>query len=264
MALGKTHFSNSPEVIATGTGRIIARPQQQQDVRNKKALYTNPALTLEAEGDEDETHAAILRSKREEALVKEIKNVLLVDCHDIFLGLLTKDIKAMMPHVVVTTAHTVDEALEKMSAARKKAPASSDSTSTPTPTHGFDMIVVENRLRQSARLSKTACMPLCGASLVQRIAAEIKEASNANAKEATDTNTGTESNSNSSSRYPLVIGMSAYLKQDEKILTESGSDFVWGKPPPKMDSAFRDNLVMAVMHKRHRTNVQDLVQHTVP
>lgn len=228
----------STGMIATGTGRIIARGSRPPPA-SMKALYTNPALSLDADEDEDESNAASMLKKRNTAVLEEIKTVLLVDCHDIFLGLLTKDIKAMMPHVKVSTAYSVDDALEKIEKAKQINCSS----------HGFDLIVVEHRLRPSARVrgrpakNKTGVMPLSGANLIQRIAFDTKDIKNCI--------------HNSQLRYPLVLGMSAYLEQDENKLLDSGADIVWAKPPPKMNIALRDTLLLATMKKRRRKNLSD-------
>ena len=84
--------------------------------------------------------------------------------------------------------------------------------------HGFDLIVVEHRLRPSARgrgrlaKNKTGVMPLSGANLIQRIVFDTKDIKNWI--------------HSSQLRHPLVIGMSAYLEQDEKKLLDSGADMV--------------------------------------
>ena len=232
----------STGMIATGTGRVIARSSRLPP-GSMKALYTNPALSLDAEADEDESNAASMHKKRKTSLLEEIKTVLLVDCHDIFLGLLTKDIKAMMPHVEVSTAYSVDDALDKIEKSKQINSSS----------HGFDLIVVEHRLRPSARgrgrlaKNKTGVMPLSGANLIQRIAFDTKDIKNWI--------------HSSQLRHPLVIGMSAYLEQDEKKLLDSGADIVWAKPPPKMNSTLRDTLLLATMKKRRRKNLPELPQH---
>ena len=232
----------STGMIATGTGRIIARGSRPPPA-SMKALYTNPALSLDADEDEEELNASSMHKKRNAAVLEEIKTVLLVDCHDIFLRLLTKDIKVMMPHVEVSTAYSVDDALEKIEKAKKMNSSS----------HGFDLIVVEHRLRPSARgrgrpaKNKTGVMPLSGANLIQRIAFDTKDFKNCI--------------HNSQLWHPLVIGMSAYLEEDEKKLLHSGADIVWAKPPPNMNNALRDALLLATMKKRRRKNLSELAQH---
>lgn len=232
----------SSGMIATGTGRIIARGSRPPPA-SMKALYTNPALSLDADEDEEELNAASMHKKRNAAVLVEIKTVLLVDCHDIFLRLLTKDIKAMMPHVEISAAYSVDDALEKMKNAKKMNSSS----------HGFDLIVVEHRLCPSARgrgkpaKNKTGVKPLSGANLIQRIAFDTKDFKNCI--------------QTSKLWHPLVIGMSAYLEEDEKKLLHSGADIVWAKPPPNMNNALRDALLLATMKKRRRKNLSEFALH---
>ena len=222
-------------IIATGTGRIISRDRTPFKIN--KAFYTNPALSLDAE-DEDfpqDTESASVRKTK--ALVTEIKRVLLVDSYDIFLKLLSRDITAMLPHVEITTAYTVSEALKKIEEAR----------SIHKTSHGFDLIFVEHRLRPPGRgrgragegqaRGQTSVMSLSGSNLIQRI--------------AFDTSTKVDHVSNEQMEsFPLVIGMTAYLEQDEKKLNDSGCDVIWGKPPPKMDEKMRENLLFKLMEKR--------------
>ena len=221
---GSSSFGS--QMIATGTGRIITRGRRFPDAL-KKALYTSPALSIDAECLEEECS---IRHKRQQASLEEFKTVLLVDCHDIFLKLLSKDIKAMLPHVDIVTAKSVEEALAKMEEAKKNRQTS----------HGFDLIVVENRLRLGPSRVKGGQTVLSGANLIQRIAFDAAG------------KTGQEN------RLPVVIGMSAYLHQDGNKLRDSGADFIWNKPPPKMDSVLRDKLLLFAMKKRHRKNVEEL------
>ena len=229
------------QMISTGTGRIIARgPQMSARPKvEKRALYTSPALSMDAEVLEEECKTRI---RLQRAVLEELKTVLLVDCHDIFLKLLSRDIKIMLPHVDITIAKSVEEALVKINEAKKKSDA----------THGFDIIFVESRLRRtipkegtnSSSWSKAGCAALSGSNLIQRIAFDT--ASNSS-----------KIKTEKEKRYPLVIGMSAYLNQDEKKLKASGSDLVWNKPPPKMDCTLKKKLLLLAMKKRHRNNVEE-------
>jgi len=51
-------------------------------------------------------------------------------------------------------------------------------------------------------------------------------------------------------RFSLLIGTSAYLVEDKTRLEQSGADFVWGKPPPEMDSKLRNDILRVLMRKR--------------
>lgn len=52
------------------------------------------------------------------------------------------------------------------------------------------------------------------------------------------------------SRRALLIGLSVHPDQDREFFLQKGVDFVWGKPPPKMDVCLRDELAMKLVRKR--------------
>jgi len=140
----------------------------------------------------------------------------------------------MMPTAEITTAYNTTEALEKMEAGRREDPQFS---------HGFDMFVIEERLQRPSQcdvrkvgMGRTDSLNLValssGSSLIQRIASDVE-------KVIIPTK-----------RYPVVVGISAYIGKDEQKLRMSGCDFVWGKPPPKMNEELRDKILMTILHKR--------------
>ncbi len=51
-------------------------------------------------------------------------------------------------------------------------------------------------------------------------------------------------------RPSLWIGVSAHLSKDQSALEQSGADFCWGKPPPKMTAELRNQLLQALLLKR--------------
>ncbi len=228
----------SSQMISTGTGRIISRGRQRTPCPEvlKKALYTSPALSMDAEGLEEECK---IRQKRQLALLAEFKRVLIVDCHDIFLKLLSRDVKRILPHVSISTAKSVQEAIVKIEGTKK----------SDEPAEGYDLIIVENRLNLGPQYKQHNASPagqnvLSGSSLIHRIASDAIAIANDAEQE---------------NRLPVVIGMSAYLEQDRKMIQDSGADFVWSKPPPEMNSALRDKILLFVMKKRHRKNVNQLI-----
>jgi hypothetical protein len=109
-------LSNS-ELVPTGTSRLVRRP-----IHHGKALFTNPALTLDGEDDDDE-HSIQRLAK------SELKSVLIVDPHDICLKLFARAIKTMLPHVTIVTARSSEEATKRMLEHSR-----------------FDMVIVEERL----------------------------------------------------------------------------------------------------------------------
>jgi hypothetical protein len=55
-------------------------------------------------------------------------------------------------------------------------------------------------------------------------------------------------------RRSLLIGVSVSREKDGKTLKESGADLVWGKPPPKMDNALRNQLISLLINKRQKAS----------
>jgi hypothetical protein len=51
----------------------------------------------------------------------------------------------------------------------------------------------------------------------------------------------------------LLIGVSAQPDRDAKTLREYGADFIWGKPPPSVGDALRNQLLSALISKRRRS-----------
>lgn len=87
----------SMKVIPTGTGRALAVPTRgekgpQLGVRPGPILFNHPALGCD---DELDPEREITITKH---LSREIRNVLVVDPHQIFLALFSKALKAMIPH----------------------------------------------------------------------------------------------------------------------------------------------------------------------
>lgn len=251
----------SDEIIATGTGRVINRGAGAPFDKNLRALYTNPALRSDAEDEEDDIY--IMDHRRRHELLKEIRTVLIVDSHDIFLSLLAKDIKSMLPHVKVITAYTVQEAIHRMDVAK-----SIDGNEC---THGFDLIVIEERLKQGMGRYRSISLPnnvepsrtdpSSGSALIRKIAHQVESMSNDNVQDNTSDGTIATRPNTDSYRFPLVIGMSAYLQQDGKMLKESGADIVWGKPPPTMDETLRNEILRSIMMKRNRSNIYEVFDH---
>jgi len=247
-------------MISTGTGRIInleSFPQSMYRPSSKKIIYTNPALSCEAEDDEEDEEEEVAASsssspsslssdvnkKRQTMVYKEIKSILLVDSHDIFLKLLSKGLKTMLPHVKITTATTLQEALTEIEKANQSMKDMNESGEEIC-SHGFDIIVVEERLKPHLQPQKNVGGQSSwnGSSLIHKIKEEMNEPNSA------------------STRCPLVIGISAYLNDDGDRLQQSGADCVWGKPPPSMDASMRNELLKKLMIKRNRSDVEELFQ----
>eukprot|EP00970_Alexandrium_tamarense_P005067 scaffold825_cov196-Alexandrium_tamarense.AAC.12 len=276
----------SMKMIPTGTGRVVEVPGRNGSDRKQTSspvpvppslrnngngkssssvVFTHPALSCEDEFDPDTSCSS--RTTREEAiqdaLSREMRNVLLVDPHEIFLSLFTKSLKYMIPHVSVATARSGEEAMARIQAAQKAFPRSDGGA-----VHGFDIIIVEERLLPcfAQRLSNDTCesdpgtasgtdlIPTqsAGDDSIQRqrkltsgsalISSLVKEEREIRQREA----------SNTSIRFSLLIGVSARLAEDRPNIERSGADFVWGKPPPEMNSSLKTEMLKILMCKRNK------------
>mmetsp|Transcript_26631 Transcript_26631/g.37513 ORF Transcript_26631/g.37513 Transcript_26631/m.37513 type:complete len:536 (-) Transcript_26631:112-1719(-) len=220
----KTIYENSPyELVATGTGRVVRRPIQT------KAIYANPALSLDATSDdEDDGYGAILNIRK--VLKLEIRNILVVDPYDICCRLFEKAIHNIIPHAHVASARSGKEAMKKMTETK----------------HGYDLIIIEERLTIFHRhYTSKAGLPdknqalLSGSNLLK-----ILSGSNKNRLLLSDT-----------SSKPLLIGVSSQLDEDEDKLRRSGADFVWPKPPPAMNAELRNLILKALLIKRGKDQI---------
>jgi CheY-like chemotaxis protein len=97
----------------------------------------------------------------------------------------------------------------------------------------FDIIIVEERLNLFHRHKTGAVNDLSSGS------AFIKSLSKENGGKC------------------LFIAVSAHLDKDKQIMEESGSDFIWAKPPPQMDEIMRDVLLKALLVKRGKHSEAD-------
>lgn len=135
--------ANSSTVLPTGTGRMVELSGESNYTHDGKRIdkagpvrFNHPALGCDDEIDTDDAEKII-----QEALSREIRNVLLVDVHEIFLALFTKSLKCLFPHISVTTARSGEEAIARIEAAQKAFPLRDGGS-----LHGFDIILVEERL----------------------------------------------------------------------------------------------------------------------
>ena len=193
------------ELLPSGTGYVVKKNMQPT-----KAVFAMPALSLDSEETND--------NDIEEALREEIKNVLIVDPHDICLKLLTRDLKGMLPHVKVSTASSSEEAKRRIASSGKR----------------FDIIIVEERLKlfshHSEKLPST--MNSSGSEFIKTLSKERDEGDPVD--------------------ECLFVALSAHIDQDKEKMDKSGADFVWAKPPPLMDEILRDLLLKVLLVKRHK------------
>jgi len=263
-------------LLPSGTGRVVPM-QMVRRTGSGRALFTDPALGCNEEenddDDEDETPtdtrnrtqtasaAAAIPShvpfgmspsderRMQRALLSEIRNILVVDPHDMFLKLFAKALRAMMNHVIVTTATSAEEALRRIAAAKVVFPQSENGA-----THGFDIIIVEERLQlfhrhqrgtgSNRKQQQTAGdeqkqrqIPASGSALIGQIAAEQQRALES-------------AGHTKRPRCSLLVGVSAHIQLDGDKLSRAGADLVWGKPPPPFDDELRIKILRAVLSKR--------------
>ena len=116
------------KMMSAGQGRIAMVPPAQDRSQSssplptfpadnsRQVVFTHPALGCEDEVDHDTSFRPIKKPNEsliQDALAREIRNVLVVDPHEIFLTLFTKCFKYIIPHVSVATARSGEEALSR-------------------------------------------------------------------------------------------------------------------------------------------------------
>jgi len=154
--------------------------QQQQQQRRRKALFANPALRA------TEEDRIVFENSREMGLLlaSQIRNVMIVDPHDVFLDMFYQYVKRMIPHAGVITVKSGEEALRRIMNAEKRGAAGgnknrgggkgegdrhrnggrthlapTDANANPKNARcaeadeGFDIIIVEERLHE-CRMSR--------------------------------------------------------------------------------------------------------------
>jgi CheY-like chemotaxis protein len=194
--------AHNTELLPSGTGFVVQRTIPS------KAVFAYPIMGLSSEEDDD--------GYVECAVNREIRNVLVVDPHDICLKLFAKDLKRMIPEVTVCAARSREEAVKLIEG-----------------NYRFDIIIVEERLKLFHRRATGAAKDLSSGS------AFIKTLSKEKGGEC------------------LFIAVSAHLEKNKQAMEESGSDFIWTKPPPQMDEIMRDVLLNAILVKRGKHSEAD-------
>lgn len=260
----------STRVIPTGTGRALTVCTKDARVSGGSVMFNHPALGCDDEYDPESPKLmkspTKIASPQNKAAANEIKKILVVDPHQIFLALFTKSLKHMIPHASVSTARSAEEAMARIEAAQRAFPLNDGGA-----THGFDIIIVEERLWSS---SSTQQQPGGGGRRCSSpthdddgSASSTQAAGDDLVQRRGDKNSGSalirylaesqheldRSVGGSTSRRSLLIGVSARVALDRKKLEKSGADCVWGKPPPEMNSALKNELLKLLLKKRNRT-----------
>ncbi|KAL3793348.1 hypothetical protein HJC23_003858 [Cyclotella cryptica] len=255
------------KMISAGSGRVALVPgvtarnltsspiptlsSGNPRMSSSSIVFTHPALGLEDEFDPDGCNSkeGLIR----DALSREMRNVLVVDPHDAFLVLFTKCLKFIIPHVSVATARSGEEAVARIQAAQKAFPTSDGGA-----VHGFDIILVEERLHpcnNMLSMSSNAAKQSAGDDSIQRQRKLTSGSSliHSIVDQEQDIRNRVRNAHPSQQlpiRFSLLIGVSAYLSEDKTRLEQSGADFVWGKPPPEMNSKLRNDILKVLMRKR--------------
>lgn len=129
-------------------------------------------------------------------------------------------------------------------------------------THGFDILIIEERLRSSSLLSgqQLASAPhtvnLTPSAPTQAAGDDPKQWNMSSgsalirhlveSEQQLAESLGRSDNLRSS----LFVGVTARLAEHKEKLKEAGADCVWGKPPPEMNSTLRNELLKLLMRKR--------------
>lgn len=238
--------ARSAIVIPTGTGRSLTVPTKCSICAIKGNIsFNHPALGCDDEYDPE------LRSERVNAIMghlsQEIRSILVVDPHPIFLTLFRKSLKHMIPHAAVASARSTEEALIRIEAAQRAFPVREGG-----PTHGFDVLIIEENLsgvpptRQEDVSAQSA-----GDDSVQRFNMASGSSLICHLAESQRLFKGMDGK-DEESRVTLLIGVSARLVDHRVRLEMAGADIVWGKPPPEMNAMLRNSLLRTLMKKRGR------------
>lgn len=204
--------------LLTGSGSVVQRGSIPS-----KAVFAMPAMSAVAEDDDD---VEADESEVENAVYAEIQHVLVVDPHDQCAKLFRRDLKRMIPTVHVHTAFSSEEARNQLKEMKR-----------------VDIVIVEERLSHFHRhvvdqwSTKKAPGLSSGSAFIEALAKER------------------------ASRLPeencLFVAVSAHLDKDKQRMQTSGADFIWAKPPPKMDEIVRDVLLKALLVKREKQALAD-------
>lgn len=200
-----------------------------------KVLYSHPALGVDGQYDPAPLYqkrdivanfdtASQLRANqfRDAVAETEVRNILIVNSHDVFLKLFAKGIRKLFPCAMIVTASTIEDARKSIEERRSK---------QKTETNRFDIVIVDEHLK------KKSCEEVqddlsSGASLLAEIS---------NAPDSLDAPVKT-----------LFVGVCTDFKARHFRLKALGADLVWQKPPPLMDECLRDTMLRSLLTKRGR------------
>lgn len=227
-------FKKDAMACIQGTRRLIG-------MKLLKVVFNYPDLVSGCNSKHIAQHE-LLCSQQNNMDLAEIKHILIVDPNELFLSLFKRGFQCMLPNASVITANSSQNALNHIKAAH-------DSGCNPKATHGFDIVVIEERLLPTIAMqhqfliryknnqtSTSENLHSSGSCLIQKLALERKERKKAEF----------------SNRYTFIIGVSAHHENchEHTKLSASGADIVWKKPPPSMDQRIRNELLQRIIEKR--------------
>ena len=255
---------------------------------HKRALFTNPILQCTPEDnivmEGSEELAVLLRS--------HVRNVLIVDPDETLRALFQKAMRHLFPQTKVLTTGSAEGALQLIEAAKlmeintASNENDSDGPDGTVVNNGFDIIIVEERLRaswsrrdsfaddddampnpleeaqahmqpagedhaQDQRNSSRGKIVTTGSDLLQLITKEEKKWMQL--RELQEGDCSCDLNLPHGFRPSLYIGVSVSLADDGPRLLQSGADLIWGKPPPKIDNSLRNQLVTTLLKNRGKS-----------
>jgi hypothetical protein len=203
-----------------------------------KVLYSHPAL-----GVDGEHHPAFTYRKRgvttrfttvsqlrinqfRDAIAEtEVRNILIVNSHDVFLKLFAKGMRKMFPYAMITAARAREDALMHIEERRSKKKGD---------TNIFDVVVIEEKPKKTCS-HEDDDETLTGTRLLFDIT-KVYCSPNASMK-------------------ALFVGVCSDTKTEILKFKAHGADFVWRKPPPLMDDSLRDTILRSLLIKRGRISI---------
>lgn len=206
-------YYNSNNNININTNQC---PPSPLSVRTNSCGSSNSYINNRVINVKSTTSTSCMSLSLESSLHREIRRILMVDPHDIFLALFSKRLHQAMPHPVeILTAHSSDEALDLCSK------------------HSFDVIITEERLslfhRHTGGTKVTSGSALLG-HLRQHAPQQFQST--------------------------LLIGVSAHWQTDHATMVNSGADYCWSKAPaPTLNKAMLEELLHTLLMKRGKHEV---------
>ena len=209
--------AHNTELLPSGTGFVV----QRGNISTPKAVFAMPAMSSLAD-DEDTDEADVVK-----AVNSEIRNILVVDPRDVCAKLFARDLKRMIPNVNVSSSRSSEEARKRMANTQ------------------FDIIIVEERLKLCHQRGSSD-------QWTTKAEEEWRASGSAFIKVLAQ-----EKQAGPPEDRCLFIAVSAHLEKDKDKMQTNGADFLWAKPPPRMDEIVRDVLLKALLVKRDKQALAD-------